>query len=213
MSSSSRTAIATLTAGLIIGTAVAGTAAADVVADRYRETVTDDGWTLAITKSNESLDRWPNLANSPVTREGFVSVKATAEVTGNGTKPLTAGNIKVGYQIGCAVDVSTGLTLGIGASIGPDVNVLISASPGVAVGGQAYVIPNIATTLKPGTIATIEFGSKPLIGQRGSITAEGVEIKVDACAGPVTIRSFATAAISTDAADNYITTYGDPIWL
>ncbi|MFI1913782.1 MspA family porin [Nocardia sp. NPDC020380] len=109
----------------------AGSAVADPVADKYRQTVTDDGWTLAVTKTAENLDRWPNLASSPVSREGFVSLKAIAEVNGKGSQPITGGTITLGYQIGCAVDVSSGLTLGLGFSIGPNASVTISQFPGV----------------------------------------------------------------------------------
>ncbi|MVU81407.1 hypothetical protein GPX89_29715 [Nocardia sp. ET3-3] len=203
-----------LLATTLLGAAwTAGSASADPIADKYRQAITDDGWTLSITKTSENLDRWPNLANSPVSREGFVSLKAITEVTGSGGQPITSGTVTLGYQIGCAVDVSSGLTLGLGFSIGPNASVTISQFPGVTIGGQAAVNPNISTTLKPGAISTIAFGSKPLAGPRGSITAEQVEIRVDACAGPVTIRSFATAAISTPTADNNISVYGDPIWL
>lgn len=38
-----------------------------------------------------------------------------------------------------------------------------------------------------------------------------VEIKVDGCMGPVSLRSFATATMSTPTADNTTTAYGDPI--
>nr|WP_324193775.1 MspA family porin [Nocardia otitidiscaviarum] len=62
-----------------------------MLADKYRQTVTDDGWTLAVTKTSENLDRWPALSSSPVSREGFVSLKAVAEVTGTGSQPITAG--------------------------------------------------------------------------------------------------------------------------
>ncbi|MFJ4653889.1 MspA family porin [Nocardia sp. NPDC088792] len=202
-----------LSTALLAGVWAAGSAGADAIADKYRQTVTDDGWTLAVTKTSENLDRWPNLAGSPVSREGFVSLKAIAEVTGHGSQPISAGTLTLGYQIGCAVDVSNGLTLGLGLSIGPNASVTISQFPGVNIGGQASVNPNISTTLQPGRITTIAFGSKPLAGPRASITAEQVEIKVDACAGPVTIRSFATAAVSTPGADNNISVYGDPIWL
>ncbi|WP_309234591.1 MspA family porin [Nocardia sp. XZ_19_385] len=207
------TSAAALTTMLLAGMWTAGSAGADPIADKYRQTVTDDGWTLALTKTGENLDRVPNLASSPVSREGFVSLKALAEVTGTGSAPVGAGTLTLGYQIGCAVDVSSGVTLGMGLSIGPNASVTISQFPGATIGGQASVNPNISTTLKPGTIATIAFGSKPLAASRGSITAEQVEIKIDACAGPVTIRSFATAAISTPTADNNISVYGDPIWL
>ncbi|MFE3195438.1 MspA family porin [Nocardia sp. NPDC059240] len=195
---------------LFSGTALAS---ADTVPDKFRQTLTDDGWTLSVTKTSENLDRYPNLAATMFTREGFVSLKAIAEVSGAGGQPISAGTLTLGYQLGCQVDVSNGLTLGMGFSIGPNASVTISQFPSVSVGASASVSPNISTTLKPGSIATIDFGSKPLAGPRASITAEGVEIKIDACMGPVTLRSYATARISTPAADNTVTVYGDPIWL
>ncbi|UFS98223.1 MspA family porin [Nocardia huaxiensis] len=192
----------TLLVALLMG---AGTGAAEAVTDRSRQTVADDGWTLTITKSGENLDRWPSLAGSPVSREGFVSLKATAEITGNGGQRPTTGTIILGYQIGCAVDVSSGAVLGVGATLGASVGVSFTKPPGVT----ASVTPTIAVTIKPGTIETITLGTKPLTESRGSITAEQVQVKVDACAGPVSLRSFATAAISTPTADNNITVYGD----
>ncbi len=198
---------------LLAGAWGAGTASADPVADKYRQTITDDGWTLAVTKTNENLDRVPNLAATMFTREGFVSLKAVAEVSGGGSAPISAGSLGLGYQIGCQVDVSTGLTLGMGVSVGPNASLNISYPPSVSLGASASVSPNISTTLKPGSIATIDFGTKPLAGPRASITAEGVEVKIDACMGPVSLRSFATARISTPTADNTVTVYGDPVYL
>ncbi|MFC9436550.1 MspA family porin [Nocardia sp. NPDC057030] len=143
--------------GLLMGgTAgvVAGTAAADPVADKSRTVETDTGWRLAVNKTSETLDRVPNLAATMFTREGFVAVKAVAEVTGTGRQ-----------------------------------------------------------TVKPGGITTIEFGTKPLAGPRASITVDQVQVKVNACMGPVSLRSFATARITTPEADNTVTVYGDPIYL
>ncbi|WP_225730494.1 MULTISPECIES: MspA family porin [unclassified Nocardia] len=193
--------------------AMPGLAVADPVADKSRTTVTDDGWQLSITKSMENLDRYPNLAATMFTREGFVSLKAAAEVTGAGRAPIASGTVALGYQIGCQVDVSSGLTMGLGLSIGPNISVTISQYPGVTVGGSAMVTPNVSTTIKPGSITTIPFGTKPLAGPHASITAEQVQVKIDACMGPVSLRSYATAAISTPTADNSVTVYGDPIYL
>ncbi|MFE3187760.1 MspA family porin [Nocardia sp. NPDC059240] len=190
-----------------------GTAGADTVPDKNRIVETDDGWQLSITKTAENLDRYPNLAATMFTREGFVALKAVAEVNGAGRQPISSGALTLGYQIGCQVDVSSGLTLGMGFSIGPNASVTISQFPGVTIGGQASINPNISTTLRPGSIATIDFGTKPLATNRASITADQVEIKIDACMGPVTLRSYATARISTPTADNTVTVYGDPIWL
>ncbi|WP_226887390.1 MspA family porin [Nocardia brasiliensis] len=198
---------------LLAGIWGAGAVSADPIVDKNRETVTDDGWILAVTKTGENLDRVPNLAATMFTREGFVSLKAVAEVSGGGSAPISAGSLGLGYQIGCQVDVSTGLTLGMGFSVGPNASLNISYPPSVSLGASASVSPNISTTIKPGSIATIDFGTKPLAGPRASITAEGVEIKVDACMGPVSLRSFATARISTPTADNTVTVYGDPVYL
>ncbi|WP_425300261.1 MspA family porin [Nocardia farcinica] len=73
--------------------------------------------------------------------------------------------------------------------------------------------PSISTTLVPGTVSTVMFGNKPLIGQDGSISFDQSEVNVDACVGPVTIRSFATATLSTRTADHSVIVYGDPVQL
>ncbi|KAA8887753.1 MspA family porin [Nocardia colli] len=190
-----------------------GTSWADSVPDKNRVADTDDSWHLSVTKTSETLDRYPNLAATMFTREGFVALKAVAEVTGTGTQPITSGAVTLGYQIGCQVDVSTGLTLGLGFSVGPNASVTVSQFPAVTLGANASVSPNISTTVKPGGITTVEFGTKPLAGARASITADQVEVKIDACMGPVTLRSFVTARISTPTADNSVSVYGDPIWL
>ncbi|MFE9580631.1 MspA family porin [Nocardia sp. NPDC006044] len=200
-----------ITAGLLYSGQ--GIASADAVADKSRVVDTDDGWTLTVTKTSENLDRYPNLAATMFTREGFVSLKAIAEVTGKGKQPVNAAVVSFGYQIGCQIDVSSGLTTSLGASFGPNASLNISYPPSVSLGVNASVSPNVSTTLKPGSIATVEFGKKALASGRASIAMDQVEVKVDACMGPVSLRSFATATMSTPTADNTTTAYGDPIWL
>ncbi|MFI9400813.1 MspA family porin [Nocardia sp. NPDC052316] len=207
-----------IAAALCIGSVTAGllsqaSAAADAVADKARVVTTDDGWTLTVTKTGENLDRYPNLAATMFTREGFVSLKAVAEISGVGTQPVSAGMVSFGYQVGCQIDVSSGLTTSLGVSFGPNASLNISYPPSVSLGVNASVSPNVSTTLKPGSIATIEFGKKALASGRASIAMDQVEVKVDACMGPVSLRSFATATMSTPTADNTTTAYGDPIWL
>ncbi|WP_225727229.1 MULTISPECIES: MspA family porin [unclassified Nocardia] len=171
---------------------------------------TDDGWILSITKKGESLDRYPALDMTPTTREGFVSISASIDVSGHGSKTVSAGAVSLGYQIGCQVDVSSGLALGLGLSIGPSVGLTVGPAPGVNLGLQGSLSPSFQTTLKPGSISTITFGTKPVTGTHGSVDLDQVEIKVDSCLGPVTIRSFATATLSTASADNSVSVYGDP---
>lgn len=204
------TAAAVVATGAVVATVTAGSSSADAVADKSRTLVTEDGWTLSVSKLGETVDRVPNLASTPFTREGFVSLRAVADITGNGKSEVKWGVLDTGYQIGCQVDVSNGLHLGLGFSIGPSVGLSIV---GPDIGAHASVSPNVSTTLKPGSISTVSFATKSVVDHHASVSDDQAEVKVDGCMGPVALRSFATITISTDTADNSTTVYGDPIWL
>jgi hypothetical protein len=191
----------------------AATATADQLADKSRSIGTEDGWDLRISKTAEDVQHVPNLAATPFTREGFVSLSAAADISGEGKAAVNSGTVQLGYQIGCQADVSNGLSLGLSAAIGPNAMVTVFPQPSVAVGGSALALPSISATIKPGTISTITLGTKTLGGAHGSISVDQVQIKIDACAGSVSLRSFAIVSISTTTADNSVAVYGDPIWL
>ncbi len=197
-----------MAAMLLLG--VPAVAMADPVADSARDVVTDDGWQVRIGKTEENIDRTPNLAESPFTREGFVRVKAVADITGQGRIPVDAATMALGYQIGCQVDVSNGISVGLSAAIGPNVGISVG---GVSVGASALAIPNVSFSLKPGAITTVPLATKQLNGEHASITVDHVQIKVDSCLGPVSLRSYASVSTSTADADHSVTVYGDPIWL
>ncbi|WP_209448138.1 MspA family porin [Rhodococcus qingshengii] len=209
-------ACAAASAALMAGSlAFAGTASATPTAlpDKFVSTVTDDGWTLDLAATKLSANPVPNLATTAFTREGFVSAKVTGTITGSGDSAVKAGYIEQGLQIGCQIDVSSGLGLGLGFSLGPSVGVSISGVPSANIGVNASVNPSIQTTIAPGTITTIPLGKKDLEAAKASITAENVHVKVDACMGPVTIRSYAQFAVSTAVSDNSVFVYSDPTWL
>ncbi|MEV4126790.1 MspA family porin [Nocardia sp. NPDC049707] len=193
--------------------ATSATASADPVADKSRVVNTEDGWELRISKTAEDVQRVPNLAATPFTREGFVTLSAATDISGEGREAVNSGTLQLGYQIGCQADVSNGLSLGISAAIGPNAMVTVAPSPGLAVGGSALALPNMSTTIKPGTITSITLGTKALAESHGSISVDQVQIKIDACAGAVSLRSFAIVSTSTATADNSVAVYGDPIWL
>nr|WP_259468286.1 MspA family porin [Rhodococcus sp. SBT000017] len=195
--------------------AFAGTASATPtpLADKFASTVTDDGWTLDLTASNLSVNPVPNVATTAFTREGFVSAKVTGTITGAGETAVKTGYIEQGLQIGCQIDVSSGLGVGLGFSFGPSVGVSISGVPSANIGVNASVNPSIQATIAPGTITTIPLGIKDLESSKASITAENVHVKVDACMGPVTIRTYAQFAVSTSTSDNSVFVYSDPTWL
>ncbi|MFW3367489.1 MspA family porin [Rhodococcus qingshengii] len=181
--------------------------------DKFASTVTDDGWTLDLAATKLSANPVPNLATTAFTREGFVSAKVTGTISGAGNSAVKTGYVEQGLQIGCQIDVSSGLGLGLGFSLGPSVVVSISGVPSANVGVNASVNPSIQTTIAPGTITTIPLGKKDLEAAKASITAENVHVKVDACMGPVTIRSYAQFAVSTAVSDNSVFVYSDPTWL
>ncbi len=208
------------------------------VPDARREIVTDDGWKVLIRKSGEKVDRYPNLAQSPQAREGFTTLKAVAEISGNGKVPVQSASVTTGYQLGCNTDVSSGITLTGGLSdaittgISPTVGVNLSGTGqggttggqgSGTVGGNAGVTGNLSNTLtatgqlsgtlKPGTITTIPYGTKPLQGSYGAETFRDVHIKVTACIGPVSLRSFATVSIVTARNTDSVTAYGRPVIL
>ncbi|MEV0298196.1 MspA family porin [Nocardia sp. NPDC050710] len=186
------------------------TAVAEQTADKSRTVTTEDGWELRITKTAENVDRQPNLANSPLSREAFVSLSAVADITGSGRVAVDSGSVQLGYQLGCQVDVSSGLTMGLAVATGPSIGI---SAGGVNVGLGAQAIPSVSMTAKPGTIVNLPFGTKTLAGAHGSITTDQVQIKVDGCLGSVSLRSFAIVSISTATADNSVSVYGDPVWL
>ncbi|WP_242692765.1 MspA family porin [Rhodococcus sp. D-46] len=181
--------------------------------DKFASTVTDDGWTLDLAATKLSANPVPNLATTAFTREGFVSAKVTGTISGAGNSAVKTGYVEQGLQIGCQIDVSSGLGLGLGFSLGPSVGVSISGVPSANVGVNASVNPSIQTTIAPGTITTIPLGKKDVEAAKASITAENVHVKVDACMGPVTIRSYAQFAVSTAVSDNSVFVYSDPTWL
>ncbi len=209
-------ACAAVSAALMAGSlAFAGSASATPTSlpDKFAHTVTDDGWTLDLAATKLSANPVPNLATTAFTREGFVSAKVTGTISGTGNSAVKTGYVEQGLQIGCQIDVSSGLGLGLGFSLGPSVGVSISGVPSANIGVNASVNPSIQTTIAPGTITTIPLGKKDLEAAKASITAENVHVKVDACMGPVTIRSYAQFAVSTATADNSVFVYSDPTWL
>ena len=207
---------AAVSAVLMAGSlAFAGSASATPTAlpDKFASTVTDDGWTLDLAATKLSANPVPNLATTAFTREGFVSAKVTGTISGSGNSAVKTGYVEQGLQIGCQIDVSSGLGLGLGFSLGPSVGVSISGVPSANIGVNASVNPSIQTTIAPGTITTIPLGKKDLEAAKASITAENVHVKIDACMGPVTIRSYAQFAVSTSTSDNSVFVYSDPTWL
>ncbi|GAB08158.2 hypothetical protein GOARA_002_00025, partial [Gordonia araii NBRC 100433] len=113
------------------------------------------------------------------------------------------------FQIACNTDISSGLTLGVMA--GPTAQMSISYPPAAIIGGQA--LGNISTTIRPGAIYDISFGTKSLAGPKAGLGLEGVHAKVASCLGPVSVRAYVRVALSTPTNDDTYHLYGKPHYL
>ena len=199
-----------------VGTGVlllcAGIAHADPqpVADVMQSADTDDGWHLSAALSKMTINSVPNMAATGLTREGFVTGKASARIDGSGKAAVNAGEVILGVQLGCQVDLSQGGNFSIGGSLGIGLNL----GPGNGIGAlgpspYADIDPSVSINVLPGNISTVGLGRWTLKGRSGEITVHDAHVKVDGCAGPVSIRFFAYAQIATDNGQDSVNTYGD----
>lgn len=191
-----------------------GVALADPVpvADVTQSAVTDDGWHLSASLTNMTVNSVPNMAATAFTREGFISGKASAAIDGNGNSPVNTGSIALGAQLGCQIDLSQGMNLGLSGDLG----ISLGGGGGSGVGGLisdfgpfADISPNISINLLPGKIEVVSLGKRDLKGRSGYITVHDAHINVDGCGGPVVVRFFTYAQISTDDGDDSVNAYGD----
>jgi hypothetical protein len=125
-----------------------------------------------------------NLANSPFSREGEFTAKVAGTISGTGNESVQSAIIEQYLILGCGLDVSSGMTVGLTGSIGPNVGVSIGATgPSANVGGSASIGPSIQTTIKPGTITEIPLGKKEFQRNRASITAKKYTSKLTGALG------------------------------
>jgi hypothetical protein len=195
-----RSAVVAASLLLVVGDGLAR-AAPLPMADVTQSAVTDDGWHVSASLSKMTVNSVPNMAATALTREGFVTGEASVTIDGNGKLPVTSGQLILGVQLGCQVDLSQGgnLTLGGDAGIGLD--------PGP--NAYADIYPSVSINVLPGNITTMGLGKKALKGRTGEITVHDAHVKVDGCGGPVVMRFFAYAEVSTDNGDDSVNTYGD----
>jgi hypothetical protein len=202
-----RAGIAGATALLLTLVAVLGASPAqaepmDMATQQYSKT-TRDGWHLTLSIDNEQVNSVPNLAAALNSREGFVTLSATATATG-GSAPITDSLFIAGYQLGCQSDVSSGLGIGGIASA----NASVGMPSGVNVGGG--VTGFVQTVIQPGVITELPLANMALSDGRAMLDIDNIHIKADACGGDVTIRPYAYLRISTAAAHSSFAIYGDP---
>lgn len=173
-------------------------------------TTTLDNWQFTLALTELRLDVVPNLAGAPLAKEGFVSAKATVTIGGDGRAPVRSGFVIMAVQIGCQVDLGSGL----GVDIDPDVD-LFDLNPGSA----ASIIdddlalsagPSVDADLYSGQITAVGLGTKELKRNTATIFVRDAPVRISACGGKVSVRIFASAKISTNNSDDSLNAYGPP---
>ena len=195
---------------LAIATSATGWADPTEMAPQSSHRTTFDGWNLSVALSGEVINAVPNLAGAQNSREAFMTLSAQANIGGSGGNPVTSANFVAGYQVGCQIDVSQGLQIGGTAQLAGSVGANISAQPGVQAGGSGAIGGFVQTDLQPGVITTVTMGNMPVTASVGRLDMQDVHLKVDACGGPVTVRSYATFAVATPVQQTQLSVYGDP---
>jgi hypothetical protein len=201
------TAVAVLSlAGVAVG---AGNAAATNYLNAATTRTTPDGWQVGVGLSGYAVHQVPVLNQSAFTSEAFVDLNSNGVIGGAGRVPVDSGTLTYGLQLACGVDVSNGVQLGL--SVTPSVGVTISYPP--ALTGNLGVSPSVSATVKPGVINDFKFGTKTLKGAQAGMQASGVHIVISGCLSGISIRPYATVAISTAANDTTTNVYGTPVTL
>ncbi|MFY9191096.1 MAG: MspA family porin [Lawsonella sp.] len=222
-------AIATMT----LAATLAGTAAAVPVhkAGANYTTTTEDGLTLTIKRTAEQFDvKLPDNL-SIFSHQTFLDTKGVATIKGAKGKDVDA-HIMIGYQIGCMVDVSDGVTLVYRAprlSTGVELENSLNGTPELSFGGDSLnevngigasstLRPNAGLevplgldamfTVRPGQILTFLVAEKDIKGNKGALRYVGEPINIDGCFGFASVRSFVTLWTKAPIEDSKITTWG-----
>lgn len=164
---------------------------------------TPDGWTLALGAKDETQVSVPPLTTALSSREYLSSGIYVASLAG----PQPAqGELEVGYEIGCGIDMSTsnGVTMSGASGITPSLGTT-ALLPGAATG----LLPLISTPvngvlsvgLKPGLVIIVPVVQKQFKGPNPWVMISNFHMKIDGCVGQSFIRSYATLTRSTDQSD------------
>ncbi|AMW18451.1 MspA family protein [Mycobacteroides chelonae] len=173
--------------------------------------VTPDGWHIHLNSYNEVVNSIPNLANATNSREAFVNLYSSATVSG-GQGSILDSLFIMGYQLGCQSDVSSGLQLGGAVSGGVSGTGSLGSSNSIGGSAGAGATGYVQTDLEPGVIVDLPMSNMALNpAGRATLDVTNLHVKVDACGGDVTIRSYGYLRISTTNAHSSYAIYGEPI--
>ena len=154
-----------------------------VVVDNYDIYVkTDPSIPVPAAYSNVSLDN----------NDGLVIIESN-----DYNRDLGGGNVQVGYQVGCQVNVG-GIDVGLTGGLYLPLSTNTTASPLPIIGGS------LNFPVQPGQVVVVKVLNKDFKKKVVSLQLSGVEMTVQSCGGYAQARSFITVL----ATDNYSTEGG-----
>lgn len=180
---------------------------------------------------------------APDTAFGVPFVHAV-KVSGNfsaaldGASELRRGEVAAGYLIGCAVDVSEGISVaiapevGMGASVSPsfgadfgvDLGLAVDAPPEIGIGFgvgvgiepsfgvEGAVAGELSVALAPGTVSVVPIGAAELDEESTfpyTFAHANTPLNVNGCLSPATAMPFITVRAETRGSTVQTTGYGD----
>ncbi|MEX3759136.1 MspA family porin [Mycobacteroides abscessus] len=224
-------ALATAATTILAFNASAALADPQGMPDQYQQFVTDDGWTVGLTMTEEVIDHIDNIAGASNSWQARVSYRAEATITGQGSAVIQDAQLETGYFVGCRTDSSAGvenggdlgLTLnqqvfgqgygggyGQGSNSGGGGGGFGGVSGGGSLGAQEHIGGYIRVLLKPGGLAQLPMDRINFRNMRAVSRVRNQNVEADGCGGQVKIQSFATFRIRTENGNDTQTVYGEP---
>lgn len=164
---------------------------------------TPDGWTLGLGAKDEAQVPVAPLTTSVASREYVASGIYVGSLRG---PEEPHGQLEVGYQIGCGIDMSTsnGVIMEGGAGIIPGVSPTFDTT-----GTLPPLLPYVSTPIngvmsigmKPGLVIVVPVIKKQFKGANPWVMISNFHVKIDGCVGQSFIRSYAVLTRMTDLSD------------
>jgi hypothetical protein len=171
---------------------------------------TPDGWTLGLGAKDEMQIPVAPLTTAVSSREYLASGVFVGSLKG---PEVARGELEVGYEIGCGIDMSTsnGVTMAGSAGVTPSLGFT-----GPLAGLPTGLLPVISTPvsgvlsvgLKPGIIIVVPVVKKEFKSASPWVMISNFHVKIDGCVGQSFIRSFATLTRVTDQSDVVVSYVG-----
>jgi len=164
---------------------------------------TPDGWTLGLGAKDEMQVPVQPLTTAVSSREYLASGIFVASLIG---PEQPRGELEVGYEIGCGIDMSTSNGVTMAGSSGLTPSLGFSGPLGAL---PTTFLPIISTPangvlsvgLKPGLIVVVPVVKKEFKGANPWVMISNFHVKIDGCVGQSFIRSYATLTRVTDQSD------------